>query len=62
MTPTPAAIAAAKRFLEIEEMHNVTHKGRWAMFAAALTKHKVDEWEVEDALEWLEDEAAMLEL
>ena len=58
--PTTSAIKAAERFLEIEELHSPTHKGRWAMFDAALKKYGVDEFEVEEALEWLEQQATEL--
>jgi len=60
MTPTPAALQAAERFQEIEEIHGVNNKRRWAMFAAALTKYGVTEWDVEEALEWLEERAEEL--
>jgi hypothetical protein len=54
-TPTEAALACARRFREIEELHGANHKGRWAMFNAALKRYKVDEFEVEAALEWLDE-------
>jgi hypothetical protein len=60
MTPSPAALQAAERFNEIEELHGENNKRRWAMFDAALTKFGVDEFEVECALEWLEERALEL--